>query len=473
MLKNIVLFFVLAVCMMSGIAVAQRYYLYRWDEGEGTDWPGWIYTTTDVSYDNPGWYKEDGIFLYNVHYPRIFRKGDYGNISLAGIDIMDRAPCTSSGGCFRVYDTGEGTVYQPSWWMWDAETGLSVKGYADSHTNRMSVWVKAYGFEQYNGGEPVYNFEMGTYLCWGSGTHQGEGCPYEGPGNQHYYHQITINPGTWIHILFDQHPSHLRGVHETPDNDPAFSDSGMHYYETFLTFYLQFAVSVSQTGSYFKLDDISFLSTQDLGEEDQNDESITNIWVGYWPNEDYWEIGWSDCSFAGYSDNTYSTFEIRWSTQPITNENYNEANIVNPLFFAGEEYTGENSNYIRRVSAWKILAWTRFKLPDDIEQHYNHIYFAVKDVSVAGAHVGTQWPYNKGDGHDAPSPYIHTIDYHLRPDNNTYSLEDVNQDGSVNISDVQVIVNVILGNAANDRADVNGDDHVTISDVQEVVNSIL
>ncbi len=53
------------------------------------------------------------------------------------------------------------------------------------------------------------------------------------------------------------------------------------------------------------------------------------------------------------------------------------------------------------------------------------------------------------------------------------SSSDVNQDGSVNISDVQLVVNVILGSAESGRADVNGDGMVTISDVQAVANNIV
>ncbi len=50
---------------------------------------------------------------------------------------------------------------------------------------------------------------------------------------------------------------------------------------------------------------------------------------------------------------------------------------------------------------------------------------------------------------------------------------DVNRNGSVNIDDVQLVVNVILGNAIDNCADVNGDGSVTISDAQAVVNGIL
>ena len=54
---------------------------------------------------------------------------------------------------------------------------------------------------------------------------------------------------------------------------------------------------------------------------------------------------------------------------------------------------------------------------------------------------------------------------------------DVNNDGSVNISDINAVVNIILGYNADagtmQRADVNGDGSVNISDLNEIINIIL
>ena len=54
---------------------------------------------------------------------------------------------------------------------------------------------------------------------------------------------------------------------------------------------------------------------------------------------------------------------------------------------------------------------------------------------------------------------------------------DVNLDGTVNVADINVVVNIILGgHAANDvmkRADVNGDGNVTISDINLIISIIL
>ena len=50
---------------------------------------------------------------------------------------------------------------------------------------------------------------------------------------------------------------------------------------------------------------------------------------------------------------------------------------------------------------------------------------------------------------------------------------DVNEDGEVNIADVTMLVNVILGNAEAENADVNTDGTIDIADVTALVNIIL
>jgi hypothetical protein len=52
---------------------------------------------------------------------------------------------------------------------------------------------------------------------------------------------------------------------------------------------------------------------------------------------------------------------------------------------------------------------------------------------------------------------------------------DVNDDGQVNVSDVTVLINMILGTVTmNDAvADVNADGQVNVSDVTALINIIL
>jgi hypothetical protein len=261
------------------------------------------------------------------------------------------------------------------------------------------------------------NFHIGTYLCWyrkKKPNKTGDGCPYEGPGNQHYYHYLAINPGAWIHVLLDQHPQHLRGKKGSLKNNPTFSNYKKNYFEQLNRFYFDIKYPQKKETS-LSIDELSFFSTDNMVEPDQNDESINSLWIGYWSGKDFWEIGFQDGSYTTHNDTTNSTYEIRWSTSPITNENFEVATPINARFYSGVSVTGvRGTSLIRRQSGWRENAWTRFELPDEVEQNYLKVFFAVKDVSVKGKHIGTGWPYNKGDGHDAPTTNIKIIDYYLK-----------------------------------------------------------
>ena len=50
---------------------------------------------------------------------------------------------------------------------------------------------------------------------------------------------------------------------------------------------------------------------------------------------------------------------------------------------------------------------------------------------------------------------------------------DVNNDGEVNIADVNAVINVILGRGSNTSADVNGDGEINIADVNAIISIIL
>ena len=55
-------------------------------------------------------------------------------------------------------------------------------------------------------------------------------------------------------------------------------------------------------------------------------------------------------------------------------------------------------------------------------------------------------------------------------------LGDVNLDGFVNVSDIMIVVNYILGNEVNSTVelmDINQDSRVTVTDVMQIVNIIF
>ena len=50
---------------------------------------------------------------------------------------------------------------------------------------------------------------------------------------------------------------------------------------------------------------------------------------------------------------------------------------------------------------------------------------------------------------------------------------DVNNDGEVNIADINAVIDIILTGDTNARADVNGDSEVNIADVNTLIDIIL
>ncbi len=399
--------------------------LFDWNEGEGERFPGWVWSE-DVAYREPGWIMEGGELGAGETYkwgdgPRSFNKADYGDDNTAIIDLSQRAPSTTEGGSLKVYELPDSTDHRSTWWVWYDGKPLSERGITDANTDRMSFYIKIEGMDPINddGGEKSMwtgSFHIGTYLCWFSGAPtygSGDGCPYEGPGNQHYYHYMAFNTGGWIHALLDQHPQHLRGSKEIQGNNPSFTTDQKNYFEYLHMFYMEIRYPQEQFTS-FNVDELYFYNSKELEEPNQNEESVTSLWVGYWPESDNWEIGFQDMSFDTYNDASVGSYQVRWSVKPITSDNFASANIVMPLFYSGEDYVGvEGSGVFRRANSWQTVAWTRFKLPDDIEKSKNKIYFAVKDVSVKGANAGNKWPWSRPDGHNAPNDYIKVIDYSL------------------------------------------------------------
>ena len=58
-----------------------------------------------------------------------------------------------------------------------------------------------------------------------------------------------------------------------------------------------------------------------------------------------------------------------------------------------------------------------------------------------------------------------------------FDLGDVNGDGTVDVSDVNIVLNIMLGleqaDTYNGRADLNGDGEIDLADVNMVINKML
>lgn len=377
-------------------------------------------TSTDPNYYPTmyGWRKDSGNRDIGDWRPRSAQMyaWDGSATNNAEIDTINYAPSSSSGGSLHIYDTLESESYQSSWWTWFGLADVFSDISGQTGNNRLSFYIKINADALPNmgadNGIPT-NVHVGTYLCWGDSCPDGEG-----PGNQHYYHYLSLAGDGWYHVKLDPHPNIVRGPYYIGGSDYVYDTFGVVYWDRIIRLYTQIHdFQAAPTDMWIDEYDVY---TEPVAE---NDLSVCSLAVGYHPNIDKWEITWHDLSYytstayQNLDDTTQSTFEVRWSNSPITNENYSSATLITPDYYGGISYSG-TANLIRRTSSWATNVWTRFSLPDQTGN--SKVYFAVKDISVSGGHAGSIYPWNRTDGHNAPSELIKTIDYSISDESPIY-----------------------------------------------------
>jgi hypothetical protein len=423
---------VLPISTMAGTSIL------NWNEpgASGTTWPGYTwYRSSDA--DGTGKYGANAEVQVQAHHgwrnnagryqsggatnwqQRFMGKDDHSNSGGDGclvglyteteatIVTNDRAPSTLTGAALRFGQDADSTCYDASWWV-NWMSNFRNLGFTTQSTNRLELYAKFEGYPHIDFTSTTLGstgrVHFGTYLCLTGDCYDdfrdGES-GYGGVDVQgwHFYHYLTVNPGAWVKISLDDHPNHMRGATYLAGNEPGVNPTaayGGNYWELFNHGYFEIRYPQNNTApAYVTTDEWELVDVT----EPENVESITSLWVGRWPTG-RWEIGWQEASWnqVGYNSTTQSTFEVRYSTSPITNANFSTATIINPLF---NVYGG---NKVRRPNSWSTPAWTAFTLLPQIETAQK-IYFAVKDVSLGA----------NGDGHDSPSSLIHTISYDLAP----------------------------------------------------------
>lgn len=73
-------------------------------------------------------------------------------------------------------------------------------------------------------------------------------------------------------------------------------------------------------------------------------------------------------------------------------------------------------------------------------------------------------------GNDKVPCYVDDVKFYYTE---TFATNDVNGDGTVDIADVNEVINAMLGKSSNPNTDVNGDGTVDIADVNQVINAML
>jgi hypothetical protein len=211
--------------------------------------------------------------------------------------------------------------------------------------------------------------------------------------------------GGWVHVLLDQHPQHEREDQWDFQNNPTSRSATYgfkNYYDTLSTFYID-GIPQIPTPYNLWIDEIEFYHTSTSVQPTQNDESIASVTLGYFPDHDgKWGVG-----FQGYNE-FFGTWEIRYSTSPITNTSFDAATPIAALSSGVPGYPGRVRKLVYDTGYPAV--WTEFDLPSSLEIPGSTIYFAIKDVSKTGQHETATIP---ADNITASNPHIHTIDYYI------------------------------------------------------------
>ena len=366
---------------------------------------------------------------------RVFREGTTFDVrasqgpSCMSAHIIMPGVLSSRAAAFSLLNSTEECLYDVehigdrTWEIWIYDSDRYRNFPEASGCNRMSFFLK-FPVSLKRMDNSAYNIHIGTY------SHD--------PNDRsttlfpHFYHWMNVNGSPyWRKVILNQHPQHETSVKdEIPDNPTL--ERGWNYMDGMKRLYIQVRTEAlldlmeSEFPFSAAIDEIKFYH-EDMQE---NTEDINTLSVCYFGNGRF-EFDWQQGSTRGSCGP--ATYEIRYSENPITNDNFNDSNL-------GAHFTWEEGGYhLNDVHAEVTI---------ENYQEGKKYYFGVKNVSL---------------------PYVTKIDYTIPFENDA----DVNQDGLADISDVQLVVNVILGTATNTRADVNGDGSVTISDAQAVVNGIL
>ena len=179
-----------------------------------------------------------------------------------------------------------------------------------------------------------------------------------------------------------------------------------------------------------------------------------------------WDLDWG-CGYVGYSPYSYFT------------------QLTNYDFF-NRVYTGEQYPFFSTLSRDRKLARRMFELIegfmyeglDELCDYCREYYeFAAPSLSLS------------------PTAYEDDVDYDAQATSaaawlraraemiynnrwiDQFDLGDVNGDGEVSVADINALIDVILGAAADDvmlkRADLNGDGEINIADVNSLIDLIL
>lgn len=216
------------------------------------------------------------------------------------------------------------------------------------------------------------NFHVGTY------TRDPESTDLSYNGD-HFYHYFSL-PGTshWTRIVCNTHPNHKNVAPEDPENNPV----AWGYFDGFTRFYLAALRDHTTYPWDVYYDDVKFY----VASEAENDDNINSIACTYM-GEGRFIVGWRGNSQYVHNGDTY---DLYWSTSPITNANYTSATKA------------------AEAVALKVGTYNWMEADITIPATSGTVYFAIKDLDDDST-VVSKIDYAIDEESDTTPPTVTTI----------------------------------------------------------------
>jgi hypothetical protein len=185
--------------------------------------------------------------------------------------------------------------------------------------NRMRFWIKQPSSGENFRTNGQANGNVGTYVkCVAK-----PGCPDyksdEAEGG-HWYHNLNIpSVGTWVQVILNTHPDHVRGAtggQEHPNQLHPTGEPNYNYFDTLTRFYIQMHDPPSQLPATYRLDEIEFFQEP----YPENDAQIRNIAATYLPSSNRVILTW----FRNKNENSVN-HEVRYAFSNIHAMGWNAA----------------------------------------------------------------------------------------------------------------------------------------------------
>jgi hypothetical protein len=244
--------------------------------------------------------------------------------------------------------------------------------------DRLSVWIFLPKGSHENSSFPIRTIQYYPYI--------------ETSEEDHYYHWLSnIGMGGWTHLVIDAHPQRNNTGAPVDDNgNPLpyeYYRAGGHDYPGNAVEYFNRTVAFAlrlQLGDYnfptpVYLDHFAFFKSH----QPENDETISNLGLGYNPETHEFDIGFCD-KYRG--NGCHATYEIRYSFRPITNASYSKTKLCTVVQAPNLDFTyaTDIKGQIKKPTTGYNQLWGLLKLEPEDESRLKpgiKIYFAVKDIS--------------------------------------------------------------------------------------------